>query len=70
MTGNGRGQGGDRTDLPHGLEYRFMTENRRAWRWLKLLQDEPMPSVVRQLKEIMPAEVRSAIADAYRRAGR
>ncbi|MFW6341279.1 MAG: hypothetical protein ACOC0Q_10460 [Wenzhouxiangella sp.] len=47
-----------------------MTENRRAWRWLKLLQDEPMPSVVRQLKEIMPAEVRSAIADAYRRAGR
>jgi hypothetical protein len=46
-----------------------MTDNRRAYRWLKLLQDEPLPSVVKQLKEIMPSEVRSAIADVYRRAG-
>lgn len=47
-----------------------MTENLRAWRWLKLLQTETVPSVVRGLKEIMPPEVRAAIADVYRRAGR
>ena len=70
MTGNATRPGGDPTELPPGLEFWFMTENRRAWRWLKLLQDEPQPSKVKQLKEIMPTEVRSAIADVYKRAGR
>jgi hypothetical protein len=69
MTGNVTRHGGDRKELPHGLEFQFMTDNRRAWRWLKLLQEEPLPGVVRDLKEIMPSEVRSAIADVYRRAG-
>lgn len=70
MTGNGGRSGGDRRELAPGAEYQFMTQNRRAWRWLKVLQDEQLPSVVAKLKEIMPPEVRAAIAEAYRRAGR
>jgi hypothetical protein len=70
MTGNGISSGGDRAELDPRLEYRFMTENRRAWRWMKLLQEESSrPKALEQLKEIMPTEVRAAIADVYRRAG-
>lgn len=70
MTGNVARRNADPAELDPGLEYRFMNEDRRAYRWLKLLQEETDRVVIGQLKEIMPPEVRSAIADLYKRAGR
>ena len=56
--------------LPYDTEAWLWQESPRAWGWHKALLYEDHAGVRRQLKEIMPAEVRKVVAEAYRRAGR
>lgn len=54
--------------LPYDAEAWLWQESPRAWGWHKALLYEDDKGLREQLKAIMPAEVRTAIADAYRRA--
>lgn len=56
--------------LPYHAEAWLWQKSPRAWGWHKALLHEDDAAMRARLKEIMPADVRVDIAEAYRRAGR
>lgn len=56
--------------LPYEAEAWLWRQSPRAWSWHKALLYEDHAAVRDQLKQIMPGEVRTDIAEAYRRAAR